>query len=218
MVPILGIFLKRKCGVKIWIGVFIALIGMYFLCMNGAFSLSGSDLLLLAGALCFAIQILVIDHFVSHVDAVRLSCIEFFVTGLGSCIVMIFTDMGPSAGGLAQWAQSLCTWDAWIPILYAGIFSSGVGYTLQIVGQKGLNPAVASVAMSLESVVSVIAGWILCMLFGGSFFGITGISKQCEMLMVIFAIITEPVLRYLSLIVEWISARCRMIHARFSRA
>lgn len=66
--------------------------------------------------------------------------------------------------------------------------------------------------------VGVIAGWILCMLFGGSFFGITEISKQCEMLMVIFAIITEPVLRYLSLIVEWISARCRMIHARFSRA
>ena len=137
MVPILGIFLKRKCGVKIWIGVFIALIGMYFLCMNGTFSLSGSDLLLLAGALCFAIQILVIDHFVS------------------------------------QWAQSLCTWDAWIPILYAGIFSSGVGYTLQIVGQKGLNPAVASVAMSLESVVSVIAGWILLdqMLGGREIFG-----------------------------------------------
>ena len=66
--------------------------------------------------------------------------------------------------------------------------------------------------------VGVIAGWIFCMLFGRSFFGITGISKQCEMLMVIFAIITEPVLRYLSLIVEWISARCRMIHARFSRA
>ena len=66
--------------------------------------------------------------------------------------------------------------------------------------------------------VGVIAGWILCMLFGRSFFGITEISKQCEMLMVIFAIITEPVLRYLSLIVEWISARCRMIHARFSRA
>ena len=65
--------------------------------------------------------------------------------------------------------------------------------------------------------VGVIAGWVLCMLFGGSFFGITGISKQCEMLMVIFAIITEPVLRYLSLIVEWISARCRMIHARFSK-
>lgn len=173
MVPILGIFLKRRCGAKIWIGVFIALIGMYFLCMNGTFSLSGSDLLLLAGALCFAIQILVIDHFVSHVDAVRLSCIEFFVTGLGSCIVMIFTDMGPSAGGIAQWTQSLCTWDAWIPILYAGIFSSGVGYTLQIVGQKGLNPAVASVAMSLESVVSVIAGWILLdqMLGGREIFG-----------------------------------------------
>ena len=66
--------------------------------------------------------------------------------------------------------------------------------------------------------VGVIAGWILCMLFGRSFFGITEISKQCEMLMIIFAIITEPVLRYLSLIVEWISARCRMIHARFSRA
>lgn len=84
-----------------------------------------------------------------------------------------FTDMGPSTGGIAQWVQSLCTWDAWIPILYAGIFSSGVGYTLQIVGQKGLNPAVASVAMSLESVVSVIAGWILLgqMLGGREIFG-----------------------------------------------
>ena len=102
-----------------------------------------------------------IDHFVSQVDAVRLSCIEFFVTGLGSCIVMIFTDMGPSTGGIAQWAQSLCTWDAWIPILYAGIFSSGVGYTLQIVGQKGMNPTVASLILSMESVISVIAGWLI---------------------------------------------------------
>ena len=92
-----------------------------------------------------------------------------------------------------------------------------------VVPEITLRPQLHRIARPMNTghivmLVGVIAGWILCMLFGRSFFGITEISKQCEMLMVIFAIITEPVLRYLSLIVEWISARCRMIHARFSRA
>lgn len=161
MVPILGLFLGKKCSLKIWIGVAITLVGMYFLCMSGSFSLQGSDVLLLMCALCFAIQILLIAHFSPKVDAVRLSCIEFMVTGVCSCVIMIFTDMRPFAGGITGWTQSLMSWSAWIPILYAGVFSSGVGYTLQVVGQNGLNPAFASMVMSLESVVSVLAGWVL---------------------------------------------------------
>lgn len=164
MVPILGLFIGRKCNIKIWIGVAITLVGMYFLCMNGgggSFSLQRSDILLLLCALCFAIQILFIDHFSPKVDAARLSCIEFLVTGVCSCILMFFVDMGHSINGIVQWLAALTDWSAWIPILYAGIFSSGIGYTLQVVGQKGLNPAFASMVMSLESVVSVFAGWIL---------------------------------------------------------
>lgn len=164
MVPILGLFIGRKCNIKIWIGVAITLVGMYFLCMNGRegfFSLQKSDILLLLCALCFAIQILFIDHFSPKVDAARLSCIEFLVTGVCSCIPMFFVDMGHSMSGIVQWTSALTDWSAWIPILYAGIFSSGIGYTLQVVGQKGLNPAFASMVMSLESVVSVFAGWIL---------------------------------------------------------
>ena len=164
MVPILGLIIGRKCNIKIWIGVAITLVGMYFLCMNGSkgsFSLQKSDILLLLCALCFAVQILFIDHFSPKVDAVRLSCIEFLVTGVCSCILMFFVDMGHSVSGIVQWSSALTDWSAWIPILYAGIFSSGIGYTLQVVGQKGLNPAFASMVMSLESVVSVFAGWIL---------------------------------------------------------
>ena len=134
----------------------------------GAFSFNGIRFLI--GALCLLPVIKILDKKELTVNRPESKKQK---KELGSCIVMIFTDMGPSTGGIAQWAQSLCTWDAWIPILYAGIFSSGVGYTLQIVGQKGLNPAVASVAMSLESVVSVIAGWILLgqMLGGREIFG-----------------------------------------------
>ncbi len=164
IVPILGLFIGRKCNIKIWIGVAITIVGMYFLCMNGSkgvFLLQRSDILLLLCALCFAVQILFIDHFSPKVDAVRLSCIEFLVTGICSCILMFFVDMGHSIAGSMQWAASLTGWSVWIPILYAGIFSSGIGYTLQVVGQKGLNPAFASMVMSLESVVSVFAGWIL---------------------------------------------------------
>ena len=151
MVPILGIFLKRKCGVKIWIGVFIALIGMYFLCMNGAFSLSGSDLLLLAGALCFAIQILVIDHFSAKADGIWLSCIQF-------ATAMVITGVIALIAEKPQMSQIMeCFW----PLMYMGVFSSGVAYTLQIVGQKYTNPTMASMIMSLESVFAVLGGMVL---------------------------------------------------------
>lgn len=161
MVPVIGLFFKRKCGAKIWLGVGITLIGMYMLCVNGEFYLRKQDILLILCAFCFAIQILLIDHFSPMVDAVRLSCIEFFITGIGSAIPMFIVDMKHSPAGIMQWSQVLSSQSAWSAILYAGVLSSGVAYTLQVVGQKGLNPTFASMLMSLESVVSVFAGWIL---------------------------------------------------------
>lgn len=161
LVPILGIFLKKKCGWNIWLGVALTLVGLYLLCMSGSFALQLSDVLLLLCALCFAFHILVIDHFSPLVDGVRMSCIQFLVAGLLSAIPMFFIDMGHSAAGIAAWAPALLSADAWLPILYAGILSCGAGYTLQIIGQQGVNPTVASLLMSLESVFSVIAGWVI---------------------------------------------------------
>jgi len=161
LVPILGIFLQKKCGWNIWLGVGLTLIGLYLLCMSGDFTLQLADILLLLCALAFAFHILVIDHFSPLVDGVRMSCIQFFVSGILSAIPMFFVDMGHSAAGIALWAPALADLSAWIPILYAGVLSCGVAYTLQIVGQQGVNPTVASLLMSLESVFSVIAGWIL---------------------------------------------------------
>ena len=154
LVPVLGIFLKRKCGIHIWAGVLLALVGFYFLCVSGEFMLKGSDLLLLACALLFAIHILVIDYFSPRVNGVAMSCIQFLICGILSLIPMM-TETGD---GLRQ---LLVSREAWIPVLYGGIMSCGVAYTLQIVGQKGVNPTVASLLLSLESVFSVLAGWIL---------------------------------------------------------
>ncbi len=161
LVPILGIFLGKRCGWNIWLGVGLTLIGLYLLCMNGSFRLQFSDILLLLCALGFALHILVIDHFSPLVDGVRMSCIQFLVSGLLSAIPMFFVDMGHSLAGITAWAPALMTMEAWIPILYAGILSCGAAYTLQIIGQQGVNPTVASLLMSLESVFSVIAGWII---------------------------------------------------------
>lgn len=161
LVPILGIFLKKKCGINIWIGIVMAVVGLYFLCMTGSLSFQTSDLFVLVCALLFAIHILVIDHFSPLVDGVRMSCIQFFVCGILSIIPMFIFEMDHSVSGIIAWSQAFTSLNAWIPILYAGIMSCGVAYTLQIIGQKGLNPTVASMLMSLESVFSVIAGWLI---------------------------------------------------------
>ncbi len=158
LVPILGLFFKKKCGVNVWIAVAISIVGLYLLCIDGAFKLQFSDTLVMLCALCFSIHILVIDHFSPMVDGLRMSCIQFMVTGLISAIPMFMTEL---QSGLQVWLSSFSSWDAWIPLLYAGIFSCGIGYTLQIIGQKGVNPTVASLIMSLESVFSVLAGWVI---------------------------------------------------------
>lgn len=158
LVPILGLFFKRKCGINVWIAVMISLVGLYLLCIDGAFRLQFSDTLVMLCALCFSIHILVIDHFSPMVDGLRMSCIQFMVTGLLTAIPMFMTEF---KSGVQVWFSAFCTWDAWIPLLYAGIFSCGIAYTLQIIGQKGVNPTIASLIMSLESVFSVLAGWLI---------------------------------------------------------
>ena len=151
LVPILGIFLKKRVSFQIWISVVIAIIGLYLLCMKGSFYLGQGDFLMLVCSLCFALHILVIDHFTDKVGGVKLSCIQFFVCGLLSCILMFLFEK-PAVSDILS---------AWLPIVYAGVFSSGVAYTLQIIGQKGTDPTIASLILSLESVVSVLAGWII---------------------------------------------------------
>ena len=135
------------------------MVGLYFLCLTDGLSFQFSDVLVLLCAVCFSVHIMVVDHFSPLVDGVRMACIQFFVCGAWGMIPMIGVEiprMGPAA-----WLQSLGSIDVWIPILYAGFISCGVGYTLQIVGQNGVNPAIASLLMSLESVFSVLAGMVI---------------------------------------------------------
>ena len=161
LVPILGIFLKKKCSFMVGIGVILALIGLFLLCVKeGELNFALADTLLLLCALAFAIQILAIDFFAPGLDPVRLSFVEFLVCGLLSGIPMFFVDMNHSMEGLMAWTTGFSK-DAWIALLYAGIGSSGIAYTLQIVGQKDFHPTISSLIMSLESVFSVLAGWVL---------------------------------------------------------
>ena len=151
IVPILGIFLGKKAGIKVWISVVLALGGMYLLCVTSEFTIAFGDLMVLACAFVFSLHILAVDHFSPMVDGVKLSCIQFFVCGTLSSFPMFLLEH-PQLGQIL---------DAWLPIAYAGILSSGVAYTLQIITQKHLNPTVASLLMSLESVFAALTGWLV---------------------------------------------------------
>jgi len=163
IVPVIGLFFHKKCSWNVWAGIVAAVAGLYLLCIKGDFRIRFSDVLLLLCAFVFAIHILVIDHFGVRVDGVRMSCIQFFVCGLISAIPMYAVDIrhAHAADGIAAWACALGKPDAWFPVLYAGVLSCGVGYTLQIIGQQNVNPTVASLLLSLESVFSVLAGWVI---------------------------------------------------------
>lgn len=150
LVPILGLFLRKKVPPIVWLCIAIAVVGLYLLCINEALSVNIGDLLTLICAVCFSVHILVIDHF-DMVDGIRLSRMQFAVTAVLSLIAMFIFEQ-PS------WSAIVSCWG---PILYAGILSSGVAYTLQIIGQQGANPTIASIAMSMESVFSVLCGWLI---------------------------------------------------------
>ena len=151
IVPVLGIFLHKKINGKVWGAVAIALAGLYFLCITEKFAVGKGDILIFLCALVFSIHILVIDYFSPKVDGVKMSCIQFFVCGIVSLPPMFFTETPKIVAILEGWA----------PLLYAGVLSCGVAYTLQIIGQKNVNPAVASLILSLESCFSVLAGWMV---------------------------------------------------------
>jgi len=152
LVPVAGLFFKKKCGASVWIGVVCSFAGLYLLCMTGgSFSLAVGDLLLLACAVVFTGHILVIDYFAPKVNGVWMSCIQFLVAGIISAIPMIFTETPTRESIFA----------AKLPILYAGVMSCGVAYTLQILGQKNYNPTVAVLILSLESCFSVLGGFLI---------------------------------------------------------
>lgn len=151
LVPVLGIFLHKKTGWKVWVGIALALVGLYFLCITESFSIGKGDVAVFVCALIFSLHILVIDYFAPKVDGVKMSCIQFFVVGIISIPAMLLTEI-PTVADIRSSIG---------PLLYAGVMSCGVAYTLQIIGQKNMNPAIASLILSLESCISVLAGWAI---------------------------------------------------------
>ena len=151
-VPLVGLFFKKKLPVRVWVGVILAIIGLYLLCMKDeVFVLSTGDIFLLLSAFFFTIQITAVDYFVPKVDGIALSMMQFLVTAIFSCIGMLFTEI-PTMNNV---------FDAALPLLYTGVISCGIAYTFQIIGQVHLPPTVASLIMSLESVFAALAGWII---------------------------------------------------------
>ena len=152
IVPLLSIFIRKRPSVQIWACVALALIGLYLLCMKTAsFRLEYGDAWELACAFFFAVEILLVSYYCSRVDPVRLSFVQFLVVAILSTILMFLIEH-PTVDGLRLALPS---------ILYAGIFSSGIAFTLQIIGQVGVNATVASLVMSLESVFSALSGWLI---------------------------------------------------------
>lgn len=151
IVPLIGLLFKKSISTKVWISVCISIVGLYILCINESFSISIGDILTLICAFCFSIHILIIDKYSLIVDAVRMSCIQFFVAGfLGLIFMIVFEE--PNVTSIFSGFNT---------IIYAGVMSSGVAYTLQIIGQKNTTPVMATLIMSLESVFAAISGWII---------------------------------------------------------
>jgi drug/metabolite transporter (DMT)-like permease len=158
LVPIFGIFLRHRTHWNTWVGVVLASVGLYCLCITEALTIEPGDLVVLIGSAFWAMHILVIDYFVQRVDAVRLSCAQFVVCGAFSLISMPFGDPYFSSVSFPPIGNIIAVLPA---ILYTGILSSGAGFTLQAVGQKYANPTVASIIMSTEAIFGVIGGFLL---------------------------------------------------------
>lgn len=151
MVPLMGLFFHKKVRRIVWAAVAFAVFGMYLLCVDGSFSIGRGDTFVFLGSVVFTMHILIIDHFSPRADGVALSCIQFYTSSILCGIGMLLFEE-PS------WQALL---NGWQPLVYTGVLSCGVGYTLQIIGQKGMEPAIASLILSLESVISLIAGWLI---------------------------------------------------------
>jgi len=154
IVPLLSLLIGKRSPLNVWLGVVIAVIGFYFLCIKQDFTLEFSDALVLLCAVVFALHIMAIDHFSPGCDGVRLSCIQFLTYFIIATPTALIVDGAPDLSAIVSVLPAM---------LYFGICSGGLGYTLQIVGQgmDGVNPAVACIIMSLESVFGVIGGAIV---------------------------------------------------------
>ena len=151
IVPILGVFIGKKVAPIVWVSSVIAVIGFYLLSISGQMSINKGDILVLICAVLFSFHILVIDYFSPKGDGVAISCIQFITSGI-ICGILMFIFENPQIADILA---------AYLPILYAGVMSCGVAYTLQIIGQKNMDPTVASLILSLESVFSALAGWMI---------------------------------------------------------
>lgn len=151
LVPILGLFLKHYVGINAWIGAIIAVIGLYFLCVTNTFSISLYDLLILVCAFFFAVHILLIDSFIKRVNAIKLAFFQFLTCAVLSLVIAFFTEKITFSG----------IWQAMIPILYGGLGSVGVAYTLQIIGQKNAEPTSAAIILSMEALFAAMGGFLI---------------------------------------------------------
>lgn len=149
-VPVAGIFFRKKVAPVVWLAAVVAAVGMYLLCMTEGFSVGKGDILVFICAVFFTVHIMVIDYYSPKTDGVIVSCIQFTVCG-------VICSIGALIWGAPQVSQLTSGMGT---LLYAGVMSCGVAYTLQIVGQKGVNPTVAALILSLESVVATVSGWI----------------------------------------------------------
>ena len=151
LVPVLGLFLRRKCGIRVWISVALAVAGLYLLSCVGVTEINIGDILILISAGAFAVQIVLIDILAQELDGLRLNCVQFVVVTALSALAAVFTEA-------PTWQA---VWDCALPLLYTGVLSSGAAFSLQILGQQHLPPEPASLIMSLESVFAVLAGWVI---------------------------------------------------------
>ena len=151
LVPIIGIFFKRKVSLVVWIGAVLSVIGMYLLCVSETMSINKGDILAFCCAIIFAFHILSVDYFAPKTNGIVLSCLQFLTSGV-CAMICAFIFENPTLGEIISGI---------VPLLYVGVMSSGVAYTLQILGQKNADPTIASLIMSLESAVSVLGGWLI---------------------------------------------------------
>jgi len=151
LVPVFGLFIRKRPHPMLWISVLVALVGLYFLSIRGDFSMSKGDLLVLASAVAFTFQILLVDHFSPKVDIIRLNCIQFSVMAILSFVPMMIFEQ-PKVAAISN---------AWLTIVYAGLFSGCGAYTLQMLGQRRVEPTTASLLLSPENVFSALAGWVI---------------------------------------------------------
>jgi drug/metabolite transporter (DMT)-like permease len=151
IVPIFGIFIGKRTGLRVWLCAAAALAGMYMLCVNEELSFNKGDVFILASAFSLSAHILLIDHYSRLVGAVKLSCVQFFVCGLLGGIGAYFIEAGTAADMI----------NAWAPLLYTGVLTCGVAYTMQVIAQKHVPPVIASLVLSLESVFAAFCGWLI---------------------------------------------------------